>query len=158
MKKYNVYLESSFISYLASKKSKNLTVASNQRASKEWWQHQKHHFDLFISPLVINEISQGNSTAARKRVELIQSLSLLEVSVLAKDIAQRLLDGGAFPHHAVADALHVGIATAYNIDFILTWNFKHLANVVAQTKMKEIINGMQLRLPAMCISQELLGG
>lgn len=158
MKKYSVYLESSFISYLTSKKSKNQTIASNQRISKEWWQNQKHHFDLSISQLVINEISQGNPTAARKRIEMIQLLSTLEISLLAKDIAQRLVNDGAFPQNAVADALHVGIATAHNIDFILTWNFKHLANVVAQTKMKEIINGMQLRLPTMCIPQELTGG
>ena len=108
--------------------------------------------------MVVNEAGKGNPVEAKKRIEVIQNLPILSITGDAEEIARELIDQGAFPENAVEDALHVGIAAAHKIDFILTWNFKHLANVVAQNKMQSILHSMNSKLPVMCIPQELTGG
>ncbi len=157
-RQYKVYLETSLISYLVARKSADGTIRANQESTMYWWTTERKNFDLFISQLIVNEASKGNPAEAKKRIHIVEQLPILSITGKAEEVARELILGGAFPKNAVEDALHVGIAAAHKIDFILTWNFKHLANVVAQNKMQSILNSMNIRLPVMCIPQELTGG
>lgn len=156
--KFRVYLETSFISYLVARKSRDLKQITNHDATKYWWNHERHNFECYVSQLAIHEAGKGNPGEARKRLEVCSRLRKLAITSEAEEIARQLLTQGAFPQNAVEDALHVGIAAAHKMDFILTWNFRHLANVVAQNRMQSVLRTMNIKLPVMCIPQELTGG
>jgi len=132
--KPKVYLETSVISYLASRPSRDLIVAANQQITQEWWQVQRQDFDLFISQLVVQEASAGDKQAAERRLQAIANTPLLTLSEEAVTFAEKLVEEGAMPRKAVEDALHIAVATLNGMDYLLTWNFKHIANATMRYK------------------------
>ena len=76
--KPKVYVESSVISYLTARQSRNLIVRSNQAITKEWWKTATKRFDLFISAVVVKEIEAGDKNAARARLAVADALELAD--------------------------------------------------------------------------------
>ena len=156
--KPKVYLETSVISYLASRPSRDLIVAANQQITQEWWQVQRQDFDLFISQLVVQEASAGDEHAAEQRLQAIADISLLTLSEEAVAFAEKLVEEGPIPRKAVEDALHIAVATLNGMDYLLTWNFKHMANATMRYKIERICRLTGYEPPIICTPQELLGG
>jgi predicted nucleic acid-binding protein len=155
--KPKVYLETSVISYLTSWPSHDLIVAANQRITQDWWQLHHQDFDLFISQLVVQEASAGDEEAARRRIEVMTNIPLLALSEEAVVFAERLVKEGAMPQQAVEDALHIAVATLNGMDYLLTWNFKHIANAAMRYKIERICRLSGYEPPIICTPQELLG-
>jgi len=107
----------------------------------EWWSEYKESFDIFISELVIEEISSGDSIAAQKRLSVVDAIPILETTENAAKLAKILILGNAIPETSMEDAMHIGIAATQNVDFLLTWNFKHIRVVPLDNFMiyKDII-------------------
>lgn len=120
--KPTVYLETSIISYVAARPSRDVVVAGRQAISHEWWANHRQRFALRISVLVEQEIALGDAEAAKRRQSLITDIPSLEISETAVELAELLLAKGAVPQGSENDALHIGIAAAQGADFLLTWN------------------------------------
>jgi hypothetical protein len=126
--KHRVYIETTIVSYLTARPSRDLVVLAHQQVTQEWWDARRHAFDLFVSQLVVREASSGDSDAALRRTELLQTFPMLELNDAALHLARTLLKRNAVPQKAIEDALHISVATAHGMDYLLTWNCKHIAN------------------------------
>ena len=126
----NIYLESSGVSYLAARPSRDLVVAGNQQVTRDWWETRRGECDLFVSDVVVAECAAGDPTAASEREVFLTDLLVLATTEEAEALAAALLSAMAVPQRAALDALHIGLAAVNDIDILLTWNCAHIANTV----------------------------
>lgn len=154
--KRTVYVETSIISYLAARPSKTILGAAHQQLTLTWWAH-RHNYDLFISQTVWRECSAGDPDAAARRLAALKGLGVLTVTEEIVTLAEALIAEGALPLKATDDALHIAIATLHRIDFLLTWNCRHIANPIIQEKVADFLENKGLFLPIICTPEELLG-
>jgi hypothetical protein len=126
--KPTVYVETTVIGYLAMRVSSVLRVAANQQTTRDWWDNHRGRFDVFVSRFVIDECADGDSVAARERLAYVQDIPLLEGSKEVGSLAKLLRTGVPLPEKAATDALHISIAAINGIQYLLTWNCKHIAN------------------------------
>jgi hypothetical protein len=152
-----VYIESSVISYLESRPSRDVIIAGRQAISHDWWENHRQRYELRISVLVEEEISRGDQAAARLRAERIANIPSLSISDEATQIAELLLSKDVIPKGSEEDALHIGIATAQGADYLLTWNFKHINNAETKTAIMELIESSGYICPQLCSPEELGG-
>ena len=153
-----VYLETTIISYLASEPSRDLIVAGHQQITREWWTQRRALFACSISQEVVDEISRGDPVQVARRLAIARALSKLTASVEAEKLTLELLRSGALPANAASDAAHVAIATAAGMDYLMTWNCRHIANGQILKKVAVVCEGAGYRLPAICTPEELMGG
>jgi hypothetical protein len=152
-----VYIETSVISYLASRPSRDVVIAARQAISHDWWENQRHRFELRISALVEEEISRGDAFAAERRATLIANIPSLSVSDAATALAEKLIQQNALPKTSEEDALHIAIAAAQGVDYLLTWNFKHINNAETKRLIVEVVESFGYVCPQLCSPEELGG-
>ncbi len=155
--KPTVYIESSVISYLASRPSRDVVIAGRQAISHEWWANHRQRFELRISALVEEEISRGDTLAAERRIAWIEEIPSLVISDEATELAELLLAQGAVPKGSEEDALHIGIAVAQGVDYLLTWNFKHINNAEMKSVIVKVVESRGFVCPQLCSPEELGG-
>ncbi|MBK5256161.1 MAG: type II toxin-antitoxin system VapC family toxin [Vicinamibacteria bacterium] len=154
--KPSVYVETTIPSYLTAWRSPELVMAANQEATRSWWEVSRPRYELFISSIVLLEATGGDPEAAKRRVAAIDGLPELDVSDDVEVLAGRLLEGAALPASAKTDALHIAVATVHGIDFLLTWNCKHIANAVTRPKIEAICRAFGYEPPVICTPLELM--
>jgi hypothetical protein len=154
--KPRVYVETSVISYLTARPSRDLIMAAHQEVTREWWQAQRDRFALFYSDAVRTEAAMGDSNAAAARLALLTDLTLLEIPPQAMDLANALVEATALPLKARVDALHIAVAACEGMDFVLTWNFKHIANAQLAGKVRQVCEAHGLACPVLCSPLELM--
>lgn len=152
-----VYIETSIVSYLTARPSRDLIRAAHQQATHDWWENHRPVFDLLASQLVLQEASQGDPDAARRRLDTLQEIKLLPIPEEAVDLAQQVTRAAILTPDDFEDALHISIATVYGIDYLLTWNFKHMANVPIQRRIATLTRSLGFEMPAICTPLELIG-
>jgi predicted nucleic acid-binding protein len=152
--KPTVYIETTIPSYLTAWPSNNLLMAARQLSTKQWWD-TREQYSLFVSLIVQNECRGGDPIAAALRLEAIDGLLLLdqpkEVDILAARIAKAI----QLPSKAGADAFHLALSAFHGIDYLLTWNCKHIANASLRKKIEEICWGEGYQPPVMCTPDSL---
>jgi predicted nucleic acid-binding protein len=153
--KQKVYIETSVISYLTSKPSRDIIVAGHQQTTYEWWYNSKPNFDSFISQFVIDEISSGDILASQRRLDVVGDLKELQVNYEIEKLGSIYLKLFNIPNKSKLDAFHLAVAVWYNIDYLLSWNCKHIANAIVNKKLIEINNKMGLNSPMLCTPLEL---
>ena len=151
-----VYVETSVISYLVSLPSRDLRVAAWQQITTQWWEQEKSKYELFTSELVLAEAAAGDPSAAQKRIDKLNGIPYLNVSDEAKVLAARLIADGGMPAHAEADALHVATASVHAIDYLLTWNCRHIDNATTKPVVRSICAVAGYACPEICTPLELL--
>jgi predicted nucleic acid-binding protein len=156
MKNPRVYLETSFISYLTGPLSQSIITAANQYVTREWWENRRLAFDLFISQSVIDEIRLGNPTESAKRLVMVKDITLLVSNHEVIDLALAFLQEKGVPSKANDDAYHIAVATVSQMNYLLTWNCKHIANAQIQPKLRQISLKRGFELPILCTPYELL--
>lgn len=154
--KPKVYLETSVISYLTGLPSRDLITAGRQQITHHWWETRKKDFQLFISDPVLDEASLGDPKAVEKRISVIRKITQLEVSPDALEFAKFLIANTPFPDNAQVDALHIAVAADQRMDYILTWNFKHIANASIRSKLEVLAQSRNIELPIICTPEELV--
>jgi PIN domain len=154
--KPRVYVETSVISYLTARPSRDLIMAAHQEVTREWWQNQRGAFDLYYSEAVRNEAAMGSQDAAALRLQALTDMKLLEMPAQSFDLANALVQATALPVKVQVDALHIAIAAYKKMDFVLTWNFKHIANAQSTLKVREVCASFGLQCPVLCSPLELL--
>ena len=126
--KPTVYVETTVVSYLTSRPSNDALVYSRQQATRQLWDEYFDHFEFVVSDIVITEIERGDAEEAQRRLQMIADFTRLDMSPAASGLAQLLIDSGAVPQNSPQDAQHIAIATVYNLDYLVSWNYKHLVN------------------------------
>lgn len=153
-----VYLETSIISYLAARPSRDLVTAARQQLTHEWWTRRRSAFEICVSELVIAEAAAGDLDAAERRARLIRDIPLLSIPDEAVNLATRLVGATGLPERAAADALHISIAAYHGIDYLLTWNSTHIANAEFRPKVERACRDHGFEPPVLCTPDELMGG
>ncbi len=152
-----VYIESSVISYLVSRPSRDVVIASRQAISHDWWENHRQQFELRVLVLVEEEISRGDSLAAQDRLALIEGIPSLAISDKVVKLAELFLTQSAVPKGSEEDALHIGIASAQGVDYLLTWNFKHINNATMKSEITNVVESCGFVCPQLCSPEELGG-
>lgn len=157
MTKRRVYIETSFISYLTARPARTIVAAAHQQITQDWWQRERGRYDLVISELVLRECAAGDIHAAQKRLDALHGIPLLDINDDVRTIAMGLVTEGYVPAHVFEDAMHIAIAAVHGVDFVLTWNFKHIANPMLQEQIARFLDSRHYPMPFICSPQELLG-
>jgi predicted nucleic acid-binding protein len=152
-----VYIETSIVGYLTARTSNNLILMANVEATREWWDVRRTEFEIYISQTVLDEAARGDAEIARRRLEILSDFPLLEVNEAVQDLAAKFLTKSNLPPKAADDALHIAVATIYGLDYLLTWNCKHIANAQIQKKLVQIGFNAGYELPTICTPYELMG-
>ena len=156
MAKRIVYLETSVIGYATSRPGRDLIVAARQQLTREWFARGAQAFELYVSQLVIREVSTGDQGAARDRLALLEGIPLLAMSSAVSDLATSLVDQGVVPRRAGEDALHIAVAAVHGVDFLLTWNCKHIANATMRPLIDRACRDAGYEPPVICTPEELM--
>ena len=152
-----VYIETSIIGYLTARMSNNLILMANVETTREWWDARRDQFELYISQTVLDEAARGDAEIATRRLETLSGFPLLEVNEAVQDLSTQFLTKSNLPPKAADDAIHIAIATIYGLDYLLTWNCKHIANAQIQKKLVQISFDAGYELPTICTPYELMG-
>jgi|688.fasta_scaffold660274_1 predicted nucleic acid-binding protein len=152
-----VYIETSIIGYLTARMSNNLILMANVETTREWWDARRDQFELYISQTVLDEAARGDAEIATRRLEILSGFPLLEVNEAVQDLSTQFLTKSNLPPKAADDAIHIAIATIYGLDYLLTWNCKHIANAQIQKKLVQISFDAGYELPTICTPYELMG-
>jgi len=152
-----VYIETSILGYLTARPSRDIVVAANIEVTREWWDTRRSAFQLYSSQAVVKETSQGDTEIASRRLEIIRNLALLDLNQSVLDLAEQFLERSSLPAKADVDAVHIAAVTVHGMDYLLTWNCKHIANAQIQRKLAEISLDLGYELPILCTPYELLG-
>ncbi len=151
-----IYIETSVVSYLASLPTRDLVKAARQEITWEWWQKRRRDYSLFTSQVVLEEAQAGDVEAAERRLTYLRELPLLDLSSEAGILAGSLIGAGALPGKAANDALHLALASVHEMDFLLTWNCRHLANAALRSALARVVFEKGFRPPEICTPDELL--
>jgi hypothetical protein len=150
-----VYIESTILSYLVSRPSRDIIVAARQEITREWWEHSMPRFDCVLSQIVLDEIAMGDPDHAAKRMERAASLSALAINQPCLELAQLFLDRGYVPKTEIRDALHIAVAVVWKVDYLLTWNCKHIANAHVLRQLRKFSENQGHEFPHVCTPEEL---
>lgn len=152
----SIYLETSVLSYLAADRSRDLVVASHQKITQEWWAFHRKHSHLFVSEAVLNEMRQGDSEQAKRRLALAVDLPVLKVNADVRFLARAYRDQLLLPAEANADLLHIAFAVAFRMEFLVTWNCRHIANGHVVRRLLSLNFDMARATPLILTPEELL--
>ncbi len=157
MDKKTVYIETSIISYLTARSSSNLLAAAWQKVTIDWWDTQRSRFDLFASDLVIEEAGRGDDLPAARRLKALAGIPLLAITDEVVAFSEALIRAGAIPKKAIGDSLHVALSAVHGIDYLLTWNYRHIDNAEVKPIIRKACMQNRYEYPEICTPQELMG-
>jgi hypothetical protein len=152
----SAYIETTVPSYYVAHASMNLLQASRQASTRLWWDSGCSGFDLFTSLEVIDEAQEGDEAMARMRLSLLEKVIQLEITNDVGMLAQKLVTSGLIPDKAASDAIHIAVASVHGMDYLVTWNFKHIANPFTRERLRATVHEVGFYLPVMCSPDELL--
>lgn len=152
-----VYIETSVVSYRVSRPSRDLLASAHQQVTREWWDEQLSGYEAFISDIVIQEIQLGDSAAAGERLELVSRFPVLALTTEAERLAGLYLREMPLPAKAIRDALHMAIASLNGMDYLVTWNCRHIAHGRIKRRLLDLNMREGIESPVICTPEELGG-
>ncbi len=151
-----IYVETCVISYLTARQSRDIVVAGHQKVTLDWWGDAQEKYEMTISQLVIDEASAGDRKAAKERLRVLEGLILLETSEEALQLAHEMVASGLVPVKAAEDALHIAICVTNGIDYLVTWNCRHIANAIMRPRIEQICRTLGYEPSIICTPEELV--
>ena len=151
-----IYIESTIPSYVVARPARDLLQAARQQLTRDWWDLQREKHELFTSQVVLDEIAFGEKAMAQLRLETLQAVPLLQVTGDVKDLARKVLTSGLLPATSDRDATHIALASAYEMELLLSWNCRHIANAAIQARLRRLVEAAGFTLPVICTPEELL--
>lgn len=155
--KPKAYIETSVISYFTGRGSRDVVIAGRQQSTREFWALLGAELSPHVSALVIKEASQGDAVLAQNRLEVVQDFPVLRTTPEAEHLAQRIMDGRGVPRECPEDALHIAVAAAAGIDFIVTWNFAHINNAFTKMMIRQAVENEGYECPEILSPDAFLG-
>ncbi len=154
--KPRVYVETTVVSYLVARPSRNAIVESRQRATRQLWEEYSDRFEFVISNIVLSEAREGDSIPVQKRLEVLADLTVLDMPIEAVLLVQNLIDAGAVPPDSLPDAEHIAIATVNNVEYFVSWNYKHIVNETKRNLINEICQNAGFEPIILCTPTDLM--
>lgn len=155
--KPTLYLETTVPSYYTAQPVRDIIVLAHQAITRTWWEQHLSRFEVYISPIVLEEASRGDPEQARHRLEILAPYPVLEATPEIEQLAQTYITDLAFPAKALRDAAHLAFACGYELDYLVTWNCTHIANAEIRRGLMSINATLGLRTPIICTPEELMG-
>ena len=155
MRKPKVYVETTVVSYLVALPTQDIIQTAHQEITRQWWE-RRDRFDLYVSRAVVAEARRGNPAAAARRLDALRGIPRLARSSRVVDVARALVRRGTLPAQAGMDAAHVGIAAVHGMEYLVTWNLRHLANASIRAKIEEVVRAAGMVPPIICTPEELM--
>ena len=152
-----IYIETTIPSYLTARPSRDIVQAARQQLTREWWDVERRNYDLCISQIVLDEVAAGDAEAAQRRMAVIDTLPLLDLTFEVDGLAETIMQAGLLPASASRDAVHIAVTAVHQVHFLLTWNFRHIANATIFRDLQHIIMSAGYDMPVICTPEELLG-
>jgi len=154
--KPTVYIETSVISYLTAYMSRDLVVAAHQQLTQDWWKQALPQLEAYISSVVLEEISQGDSDAAARRTKVVGSFGILEVVPEVKELADLYFTAIDISEKARADSYHLALSVYHGMDYLVTWNCTHIAGGKVK-RIIDVVNSKRgVNTPVICTPEELM--
>jgi predicted nucleic acid-binding protein len=154
--KDSIYLETTVVSYLTAKISRDIIVLAHQEITQEWWPRAINRFEVYISEIVVEEAGLGDIEAAKKRLAVLKDFSHLELTEKVEKMAQIYMEKLKIPEKSTRDAIHIAVASVHNVDYLVTWNCAHIANAEIIKKLIKINNVFGIHTPIICTPEELM--
>lgn len=154
--KPRTYVETTIVSYLTARPTRDLVRAAEQEITREWWDGRQT-FDLYVSQLVLDEAAAGDPDASSRRLVALRDAAILDTTDEAIALGRHLVAAGGLPTKAAADALHIAIAAVHGLDYLLTWNCTHIANARTRGKIEGLCREAGYDPPMLCTPMELMG-
>ncbi len=156
MSQPTVYVETTVIGHLVGRILSDPIVAGRQLVTREWWPTASEKYRLFVSRLVADECGAGDTSAAMERLAVVNALDFLATSQEVDELATKLIAGNAIPPTEPRDAAHIALAAVNGIEYLVTWNFKHIANPTTRLAIESICRIAGFQPPIICTPDELL--
>jgi len=153
--KAKVYVETTVVSYLTARRTRDPVAVAHQTLTRRWWKRRRR-FDLYCSQSVIGEVGAGDTTAARRRLDALKGVPLLDINEAVNALAAAIAQEAALPKKANEDALHIALATVHGMDYLLTWNCKHIANAAIRNVVAAVAYDHGYGAPVICTPEELM--
>ncbi len=151
-----IYIESTVPSYVVARPARDLLQAARQQLTRDWWDTERVKHDLFISQVVLDEIASGETEMARQRLDLVAPITSLDLTDDANALTKDILRSGLLPSTADRDAAHIALATVHEMDILLSWNCRHIANAAIQARLRRLVEAAGYELPVICTPEELM--
>ena len=154
--KPSAYIETSVVSYYTVRRSRDLIVAAHQEITYAWWDEHLHEYAVYISQVVLEEIHRGDPAAAAERLTAVSEFQVLPASPEIEPLAVSYLTELRLPQDALYDTLHIALASIHCVDYLVTWNCRHIANAHLRKRLAEINMRLGVSTPIICTPEELL--
>lgn len=153
----SVYIETSIVSYLTARPGRDVVIAAHQHVTRRWWRG-RGFYSLFVSQIVLDEAAVGDPTARSRRLRALRGVPFSPSLTRGRSLRGNSSGEAALPKKATVDAFHIGIAAAHQVDYLLTWNCKHIANATMRGPIETICRAAGLTPPTICTPEELPAG
>lgn len=150
------YVETSIPSYYSARPSKNPIDSARRLLTIQWWDEGASGLELFNSEETWIEAQKGDSKQATERLQFLKSIPWLPYTNEVANLANQFLQKGILPAKAASDAIHIALASIHHIDYLVTWNFKHIANPFIQKQLRQTVINSGFPLPILCSPEQLL--
>ncbi len=152
-----IYIETTIPSYLTARPNRDIIQMARQQLARDWWDSERHNYDFCVSQIVLDEVAAGDEDAVQRRMAVIADLPLLDLTLDVDELAEKIMKSGLLPEGASRDAVHIAVACVHNVDFLLTWNCRHIANATILKDLQHIIVDAGYEMPVICTPEELIG-
>lgn len=150
-----VYIETTIVSYLVARPSAEPLKSARQEITRLWWAEQRGKYLCVTSDETAIEAERGDAEQVGLRLQALRDLPRLPNTDAALALAERLKASGVFPPRAATDAIHLALAAAAGVDYLLTWNFRHLLNGAIRRRARRLIETAGFEMPTVCTPEEL---
>ncbi len=150
-----IYVETTVVGNIARRMHPNPAIAARQKLTRDWWANAPNLYQLLVSQLILDECAAGDPAASAERLEVLRDLPLLDESTDAEVLAALLMERLAVPVSEPRDALHIATAAVHGVQFIVSWNFKHILNPHVQQRIADTCREAGYFPPVICTPEQL---
>jgi len=146
MTKPTVYLDTNVISaYWYS--GADIDGLARRGKTRDWWRNERRHFSVSVSAASEDELAAGKFRRQADCLRFVQKLSYLPIDGNTRHFSVTLVERGVVPAEKPGDALHMAVCAVHGIDYLLSWNYAHLVNPIAQVKLEKVCRELSFRAP-----------
>lgn len=150
--KKSLYFDTTIFSYLVDERD---SIRNFIDVTKEWWETQRKFYDTYLSIETLAELREGDYPRKREAIGLAEIIEVLPRIPDIEEIAEIYSENYLMPKDLRGDAIHLAYASVYKIDFLMTWNCKHLANANKKIHIRKINTKLGLFVPDIITPLEL---
>jgi hypothetical protein len=152
-----LYLDTTIVSYLTARFSRDAIIAQHQSITRRWWRELRTRHLCYISDVVEYEAARGDVTASRERLDVLKAFAKTHVNAQTHELAGRILTACRLPQRVYDNAHHAAITAFHGLEVLLTWNCRHLANPNMIPHIRRACEAYGYAPPAIHTPEQLIG-